>query len=176
MTSRQFLLGLGSNIGNRSDFITQAIQKISQIPGVRLLAISDAYDSDPVGYLNQNNFLNLCLAIVYDKNPESLLTETAKIEAELGRIRTIKDGPRTIDIDLLFNEREVVQSNSLTLPHPRWRERGFVIYPLRQLLQSRALANEICWDWLRGEVAQIKISDEGLRIWNGPTPWNSIIA
>ncbi len=173
MGDRQFLLGLGSNIGNRADFINQAIQKIGQIPGVQLLAISQAFDSDPVGYTDQPNFLNLCIAITYIENPEFLLRETAKIEAELGRQRTIKDGPRTIDIDLLFYEQEVFVSNSLTIPHPRWRERSFVIYPLRQMLQSPALAKETRWNWLRAEVAQININSEGLRIWNGPTPWNS---
>lgn len=173
MDDRQFLLGLGSNIGNRADFIGQAIKKIGQIPGVQILAISQAYDSNPVGYADQPNFLNLCTAITYKENAASLLRETSNIELELGRLRTIKDGPRTIDIDLLFNEREVVQSNSLTLPHPRWSERSFVVYPLRQILQSPILAKETRWDWLRAEVAQITIGSEGLRLWNGPTPWNS---
>ena len=173
MGNRQFLLGLGSNIGNRTEFITHAIDKISHIPGLRLLAISDAFDSDPVGYLNQPNFINLCIAIIYNDKPESLLRETAKVESELGRTRTVKNGPRTVDIDLLFCEQEIIRTDKLTLPHPRWRERGFVIYPLRQILQSPALVNETSWDWLRQEVAQINISNEGLRLWNGPTPWNS---
>jgi len=173
MGERQFLLGLGSNIGNRADFISQAIHKISQIPGVRLLTISQAFDSDPVGYTNQKNFLNLCIAIIYKENAESLLSATAKIESELGRVRTIKDGPRTIDIDLLFCEQEVVKSMNLTLPHPRWSERSFVVYPLRQILQSPGLAKATCWDWLRAEVARITLGSEGLRIWNGPTPWNT---
>jgi 2-amino-4-hydroxy-6-hydroxymethyldihydropteridine diphosphokinase len=173
MGERQFLIGLGSNIGNRADFISQAIKKIGQIPGVELLAISQAYDSDPVGYADQPNFLNLCIALVYKENAEALLRETAGIESALGRERTLKDGPRTIDIDLLFCEQEVFKSSSLTLPHPRWRERSFVVYPLRQILQSPALAKEARWNWLKEEVAQINISSEGLRIWNGPTPWNS---
>ena len=173
MEGRQFLLGLGSNIGNRADFIGQAIKKIGQIHGVQILAISQAYDSDPVGYADQPNFLNLCIAITYKENAESLLHETAKIESELGRLRTIKDGPRTIDIDLLFNEGEVIQSHSLTLPHPRWSERSYVVYPLRQILQAAILSKETRWDWLRAEVAQITIGSEGLRLWNGPTPWNS---
>ena len=173
MGDRQFLLGLGSNIGDRADFIGQAIQKIVQIPGIRLVAISQAFDSDPVGYTDQPKFLNLCLAITYKENAESLLRETAKIEASLGRERTLKDGPRTIDIDLLFCEQEVVKSMNLTLPHPRWSERSFVVYPLRQILQSPGLAKATCWDWLRAEVARITLGSEDLRIWNGPTPWNT---
>lgn len=173
MNERQFLLGLGSNLGNRADFISQAITQISQIPGVKLLAISQAYDSDPVGYTEQPNFLNLCIAITYKENPAFLLQRTAQIETEMGRKRSIKDGPRTLDIDLLFCDREVYATSNLTLPHPRWRERSFVIFPLRQILQSPALAKETRWNWLREEVAQINIGSEGLRIWNGPTPWNS---
>ena len=173
MADRQFLLGLGSNIGNRADFIDRAIRKIGQIPGVELLAISQAFDSDPVGYVDQPNFLNLCIAIIYKDNAEVLLRETAKIESGLGRERTLKDGPRTIDIDLLFCDQEVFKSSSLTLPHPRWSERSFVVFPLRQMLQSPALAKESRWDWLRAEVARITLGSEGLRIWNGPTPWNS---
>jgi 2-amino-4-hydroxy-6-hydroxymethyldihydropteridine diphosphokinase len=68
MGERQFLLGLGSNIGNRADFIGQAIRKIGQIPGLELLAISQAFDSDPVGYTDQGNFLNICIAITYKEN------------------------------------------------------------------------------------------------------------
>ena len=173
MGERQFLVGLGSNLGNRADFIAQAIQKVSEVPGVQIIAISPAFDSDPVGYTEQPNFLNLCIAIIYKENPEFLLRETAKIESLLGRQRTIKDGPRTLDIDLLFCEHEVFESASLTLPHPRWAERSFVVFPLRQILQSPALANETRWNWLREEVAQINIGSEGLRIWNGPTPWIS---
>ena len=173
MGERQFLLGLGSNIGNRADFIGQAIRKIGQIPRVELLAISHAFDSDPVGYTDQENFLNLCIAITYKESAESLLSATAKIESELGRVRTIKDGPRTIDIDLLFCEQEIFRSTNLTLPHPRWSERSFVVFPLRQMLQSPALVKESRWDWLRAEVARNNIGSEGLRLWNGPTPWNT---
>lgn len=172
MRARQFLIGLGSNLGNRSELISAAIDKLGAIKGVRLLAISEAVDSDPVGYTAQPNFLNLCTAIVYNGSSADLLQETQNIESQLGRIRTIKDGPRTIDIDLLFCEDEKVESANLVLPHPRWQQRGFIIFPLRQILQSPALAKEKCWDWLRSEVAQSTIGNDGLRIWQGPTPWN----
>jgi 2-amino-4-hydroxy-6-hydroxymethyldihydropteridine diphosphokinase len=171
MGERQFLLGLGSNIGNRAEFIGRAISRINSIPGAKIFAISESYDSDPVGYLDQENFLNICLAITYKKSAEDLLEETAKIESELGRVRTLINGPRTIDIDLLHSDEEKINSPSLVIPHPRWKERSFVVYPLRHLLHSPALAKETRWDWLRAEVAEIKIGNEGLRLWNGPTPW-----
>lgn len=170
----QFLLGLGGNLGNRVEHINQAILEIKKIPGLTLLEISDAVDSDPVGYKNQENFLNICLAVVYEKNGLSLLSEIQTIEQKGGRVRTIKDGPRTIDIDILFSERGPEQSEQLTLPHPRWHERGFVIIPLRQLLHSPIIAKEKAWDWLRNEVDRLNTSDAGLRLWQGPTPWKTI--
>lgn len=94
------------------------------------------------------------------------------IEGRLGRVRTIKDGPRTVDIDLLFSQEGCVDLPELTLPHPRWSERGFVILPLRQLLQAPALAKDPTWDWLRAKVATLPIDGSGLRPWQGPTPWN----
>ncbi len=175
MHAIQFLLGLGGNLGDRAQCISQAIQEIKKIPGLTLLDISDAVDSDPVGYTNQGNFLNICLAIIYEKDSLSLLSEIQAIEQKGGRIRTIKDGPRTIDIDILFSERGPEQSESLILPHPRWHERGFVIFPLRQLLHSPRIAKEKSWDWLRNEVARLNVSETGLRLWQGPTPWKTIL-
>lgn len=171
----QFLLGLGGNLGDRAQHIYQAIHAINNIPGLTLLEISDAIDSDPVGYANQGNFLNICLAVSYDKDSLSLLSEIQAIEQKGGRIRTIKDGPRTIDIDILFSERGTEQSENLILPHPRWHERGFVIFPLRQLLHSPKIAKEKTWDWLRSEVARMNVSETGLRLWQGPTPWKTIL-
>ncbi|NBX01281.1 2-amino-4-hydroxy-6-hydroxymethyldihydropteridine diphosphokinase [bacterium] len=171
----QFLLGLGGNLGDRVHHINQAILKIKQIPGLVILDISEAVDSDPVGYKDQGNFLNICLAVSYKKDGLSLLSEIQAIEQKGGRVRTIKDGPRTIDIDILFSEMGPEESNRLTLPHPRWRERGFVIIPLRQLLHSPVIAKEKTWDWLRTEVDRLNRSDAGLRLWQGPTPWKTIL-
>ena len=116
-----YILGLGSNLGERADLLSQAIARLGELPEVRILAISEAVDSDPVGYADQPNFLNLCLAIVCDKNPDELLTETLEVERQLGRERTAnRNGPRTLDIDLLFYEGGAWDSPTVTLPHPRW--------------------------------------------------------
>lgn len=171
MAGCQYLLGLGSNLGDRADFIAKAIAAIGQIPQLQILAISEAVDSDPVGYKEQGNFLNICIAITYVGTALDLLQSTLKIEESLGRVRSIKDGPRTVDIDILYKEGADEQSANLTIPHPRWRERGFVVIPLRHLLQSPALANNQTWDFLRAEVAHLSVGTEGLRKWQGPTPW-----
>ncbi len=169
----QYILGLGSNLGERADLLAQAITLIGELPGTRILAVSGAVDSDPVGYANQPNFLNLCLAIVCDKNPDELLAETLEIERKLGRERTSnRNGPRTLDIDLLFYEGGAWESPAVSLPHPRWSSRGFVILPLRNLLQDPALAKHPAWGLLAAEVRALPVGDHGLRPWQGPTPWS----
>ena len=168
---RQYLLGLGSNLGDRCHYIEQGIQALNGLPQTEVRAISEAFDSDPVGYLAQGNFLNLCLSITSELKPAPLLAACMAIEAKMGRVRTVKDGPRTLDIDLLFYEGGTVDLPELSLPHPRWSTRGFVVFPLRHLLQTPALAKDPTWDWLRAEVASLPVDGSGLRPWQGPTPW-----
>lgn len=168
---RQYLLGLGSNLGDRVYYIEQAVRALAALPKTDLLAISEAFDSDPVGYEEQGNFLNLCLSLTSDLSPRELLSAGLAIEVKLGRVRTVKDGPRTVDIDLLFFEEGEVALPELTLPHPRWQDRGFVVFPLRHLLQDPTLAKDPTWDWLRAKVASLPIDGAGLRPWHGPTPW-----
>lgn len=168
---RQYLLGLGSNLGDRVYYIEQAVRALGALPKTDLLAISEAFDSDPVGYEEQGNFLNLCLSLTSDLSPRELLSAGLAIEAKLGRVRTVKDGPRTVDIDVLFYEEGEVALPELTLPHPRWQDRGFVVFPLRHLLQDPTLAKDPTWDWLRAKVASLPIDGSGLRPWHGPTPW-----
>lgn len=171
--THQFILGLGSNLGERAEIIGQAIAQLGQIPGARILAVSAAVDSDPVGYADQPNFLNLCLSLVCELNPDELLVKTLEIERRLGRERTAnRNGPRTLDIDLLFYEGGAWDSPTVTLPHPRWSSRGFVIIPLKNLLQTPTLANTPAWGSLAKEVAALSVRDQGLRPWQGPTPWS----
>ena len=167
------ILGLGSNLGDRADIIAQAIGLLGKLPETDVLAISEAVDSDPVGYTDQPNFLNLCLLISCKLNPDELLVRTLEIERHLGRERTSnRNGPRTLDIDLLFYEGGAWASPTVTLPHPRWSSRGFVIIPLRNLLQDPALAKVAAWGSLAAEVRSLPVGGQGLRAWQGPTPWS----
>ena len=136
---RQYLLGLGSNLGDRAYYIEQAVMALAALPETQILAISEAFDSDPVGFKEQDNFLNICLAVTCEFNPEELLATCLSIETKLGRVRTIKDGPRTIDIDVLFYEGGAVELPDLTLPHPRAAERAFVLVPWLDLDASATL-------------------------------------
>jgi 2-amino-4-hydroxy-6-hydroxymethyldihydropteridine diphosphokinase len=167
------ILGLGSNLGDRADIIAQAIQLLRELPETQILAISEAVDSDPVGYADQPNFLNLCLLISCKLNPDELLIRTLEIERQLGRERTAhRNGPRTLDIDLLFYEGGAWDSPTVTLPHPRWSSRGFVVIPLSNLLQDPVLAKQPVWTSLATEVRSLSLGGQGLRAWQGPTPWS----
>ena len=168
-----YILGLGSNLGERADLLARAIARLGELPGVQILAISEAVDSDPVGYADQPNFLNLCLAITCNLNPDELLVQTLEIERQLGRERSAnRNGPRTLDIDLLFYEGGVWNSPTVTLPHPRWSSRGFVVIPLSNLLQDPVLAKHPAWTSLAAEVRSLSLGGQGLRAWQGPTPWS----
>jgi 2-amino-4-hydroxy-6-hydroxymethyldihydropteridine diphosphokinase len=172
-TPHHFILGLGSNLGDRADILAQAIRRLCQVPSLTVLAISEAVDSDPVGYADQPNFLNLCLAISCDSNPDELLARTLEIERQLGRERTAnRNGPRTLDIDLLFYEGGAWDSPTVTLPHPRWSSRSFVVIPLSNLLQDPVLAKHPAWASLAAEVRSLSVGGQGLRAWQGPTPWS----
>ena len=167
------ILGRGSNLGDRADIIAQAISCLRDLPETQVLAISEAVDSDPVGYADQPNFLNLCLAITCNLNPDELLAKTLEIERQLGRERTaLRNGPRTLDIDLLFYEGGAWDSPTVTLPHPRWSSRGFVVIPLGNLLQDPVLAKHPAWTSLAAEVRSLSVGGQGLRAWQGPTPWS----
>jgi len=170
--ARQYILALGSNLGDRSHHLAEGIRKLGQSEGCRVTAISNAYDTDPVGFKEQGNFLNICLSLVSELEPLALLSLALTIEASQGRVRGIQDGPRTLDIDLLFYEGGEVHRPELTLPHPRWSSRGFVIFPLSNLLQSPALAKVPQWASLATEVRSLSVGGQGLRAWQGPTPWN----
>lgn len=126
-------LGLGTNIGERLNNLQNAIDAIGLLPYTRITAVSNVYETKPVGFSEQDDFLNIVLEVETDVNSDILLGYSLGIEAALGRVRTIKNGPRIIDIDLLLYGEEVKNTDKLILPHPRMLERGFVLVPLMDL-------------------------------------------
>jgi len=125
-------LALGSNIGDRAGNLRAAI---GQMPpsGILVLRESPVYETEPVGYARQGWFLNMVVEAETALFPIQLLARTAKIERALGRVRTIPNGPRTIDIDILLYGDAVVRAARLQIPHPRMQERRFVLAPLADL-------------------------------------------
>ena len=132
-------LSLGSNLGDREENLNEAIKGVSLIPQVEISSISKIYETKPVGYLQQNNFLNIAVAIKAALEPLFLLEELHKIENSLKRTRDIHWGPRTIDIDILLYGDEKIDTPHLTVPHPRMFERAFVLIPLKDVYQGECI-------------------------------------
>ena len=124
-------IGLGSNLGDRVATLREAVRRLAGLG--RLVAVSSLYDTAPVGYLEQPPFLNAVVALETELTPLMLLRELLAIERDLGRSRTFRNAPRTLDLDLLLIDDIMLESAELTLPHPRLHERAFVLVPLAEI-------------------------------------------
>ena len=129
-------LGIGTNIGDRYNNIMNAIDSLKHLPLTQVVAISDVYETEPWGYEQQDDFLNVCVEIETELSPKTILGACLGIEAAFGRERPFKNAPRIIDIDLLVYEGVKSDDPELTLPHPRIQERAFVLVPLRDISES----------------------------------------
>ncbi len=126
-------IGLGANLGDPAVQLRQALTRLSRIEGVRILQVSSFYRTPPVGVLDQPWFINAAVKVATALEPEALLDTLLKIEADLGRIRTSRWGPRLVDLDLLLYNDEIMTTPKLTLPHPEMHRRAFVLIPLAEI-------------------------------------------
>lgn len=134
-------LGLGSNVGDKAAHLREAARRLEGIGAIE--ALSSLYRTEPVGFADQDWFLNAAACLRTRLSPRELLEAVLAMEREMGRIRTVRNGPRTIDIDLLLYGAAVVDEPGLSLPHPRLHERLFVLAPLAEIapdLRHPALA------------------------------------
>ena len=131
------LLGLGSNLGGRREFIERAARLIDEIEGVELKSISSLIETEPVGGPPQGRYLNGAAELETALRPRDLLARLQEVEAELGRARKVLNGPRNIDLDILLFGDLVVDAEDLVLPHPRMCERAFVLEPLNEIAPGR---------------------------------------
>lgn len=131
MNSHIVYLALGSNLGDRQENLKQAISSLT--PQMTVKAKSHVYETPPWGYADQPKFLNQVVKAETYLEPEPLLKHLKRLEVALGRQTTFQNGPRLIDIDLLFFDELVLNTPILTLPHPRLHERGFVLLPMMDI-------------------------------------------
>ncbi|UMT81083.1 2-amino-4-hydroxy-6-hydroxymethyldihydropteridine diphosphokinase [Staphylococcus roterodami] len=129
----QAYLGLGSNIGDRENQLNEAIKMLSAYEGINVSKVSSIYETAPVGYTEQPNFLNLCIEIETTLSVSELLERCLEAEARLHRVRKERWGPRTIDVDILLYGNEIAELPNLSVPHPRMNERAFVLIPLNDI-------------------------------------------
>ena len=131
LNNRVFLL-LGTNLGNRSENLLVARQHL-QITVGRIIEASSIYETAAWGNTAQQSFLNQVVSIETMLTPAEVLSEVLSIEAQMGRVREIKWGPRIIDIDILFFEDIIISSETLTIPHPALHERRFTLVPMAEI-------------------------------------------
>ena len=151
-------LGIGTNIGDRMQNLQDSIDALNLLPLTTVTDVSNIYETDPVGYDNQDDFLNIVVEVETELNPDNLLGAALGIEAGLGRIRTIKNGHRIIDIDLLLYENETSNTKTLVLPHPRMMERNFVLKPLLDLNFNTSIINR--------DKVLANLTDDGVRFYS----------
>lgn len=126
-------LALGTNLGDREWELKQAIEYINEIDRTSIKSISRIYETKPVGYMNQADFLNMVICIETETEPLKLLHDLQEIENRMKRVREIHWGPRTIDIDILLYDNLEINDPELVIPHPRMFERAFVLVPLKDI-------------------------------------------
>ena len=131
--TRRAYLGIGSNLGDRLEHLQLAVDDLAAADGVDLVAVSPVYETEPVGGPEQPDYLNAVVAVDTDRTPRALLELARAIEAHAQRIRTVRWGPRTLDVDVLLVGDERVDEPDLVVPHPRMAERAFVVVPLADL-------------------------------------------
>lgn len=132
MTHRAYL-GVGTNLGDRLAHLQAAVDGLSTTEGIRVVAVSPVYETDPVGGPEQSEFLNAVVAVDTVLSPHELLAVAQRLEQEAHRVRVVRWGPRTLDVDVLLMDGVQLDTDELTVPHPRMWERRFVLAPLADL-------------------------------------------
>ena len=126
-------IGIGSNLGDRQGYIDNAILRLGKIKDTKVKRVSSIYETDAVSVIPQGKFLNGVMEIETGLGATELLKELNVIEGDLGRKRTVKNAPRTIDLDILYYGDETINEKGITIPHPQINEREFVLRGLKEL-------------------------------------------
>lgn len=158
-SAEEIYIGLGSNLSDRYANLRQGLIRLVGHPAISLERLSSIYETEPVGYLEQPLFYNMVVKIRTALSPRELLALLHEIEAEAGRVREVRWGPRTLDLDLLLYGNRIIHEEDLIIPHPRLEERAFVLYPLAEIAPHLILPNS----GFEIEVAKEKVKHQGIR-------------
>lgn len=126
-------VSIGTNMGDRAGYLKQAVEYLREMDQMGSVEMSSIYETSPVGVTDQADFLNMVVRVSTSFSSEELLVVCQKIEQQLGRVRTIRWGPRTADLDILLYNNDMIETETLVVPHPRMRERAFVLIPLMEI-------------------------------------------
>lgn len=155
-------LSLGTNLGDREQHLKAAIDLLKQKEGIFIKTISPIYETAPVGYVDQPSFLNIVVYAQTTMTPFELLKACQSVENELGRVRTIRWGPRTIDLDILLYNNDNIESENLIIPHPRMFERAFVLVPLMDVAKKPFTEKLM---QVESALKNMNLEQEGIRKW-----------
>ena len=143
-------VAFGANLGEPFETLRAAAVAVGRRPGVELVAGSPIYRTRPIGPLGQPDYANAVARVETTLTADALLDALHAVESEFGRVRDVRFGPRTLDLDLIWYEGEERADDRLTLPHPRAHEREFVLRPLADLDPELVLRGRRAGDWLAG--------------------------
>ncbi len=152
---RRAFLGLGSNLGDRLRHLREAVITLAELGPTR---VSPVYETEPVGGPDQDPYLNLVVELRTDSTPHELLGVCHRLEAAAGRVREVRWGPRTLDVDVLWIDGLTVDEPDLTVPHPRLWDRRFAVAPLHDLAPD--VADDHALDAAEGVVDRLGALDE----------------
>ena len=160
-------IGLGSNLGDREANLRQALDHLARTPDTTVVRASSLYDTEPVGVEDQPHFLNAVAQLETRLAPQQLLWNLMLIERRLGRVRSQRWGPRTLDLDLLLYEDLVIDEEDLQVPHPELTKRSFVLVPLVEL--EPLLLHPVTGETMLALLQQLgarPLVKHGSRLWN----------
>ncbi len=154
-------ISLGSNMGDREVSLCHAVQLLQKQDAIEVVKLSSIYETDPVGYVDQDLFLNMVILVHTTFTAEKLLEVCQEVEQELKRVRIIRWGPRTIDLDILLYNHDNIETETLIVPHARMHERAFVLVPLVEIAPELKYppTNEL----FKKILAQV--GAEGIKLW-----------
>jgi len=165
--TRQAVIGVGSNLGDRAAAIESALARLRQASDIKLVVPSAIFETQPVGVTDQPAFLNLVVGVETTLTPEALLETLLSVERTAGRRREneMRWGPRVLDLDLLLFEGETRTGPGLELPHPRMWERAFVLAPLMDFFANASQFQGSSWDETRARMKKTTIFMDGVKRW-----------
>ncbi|MFJ7978554.1 2-amino-4-hydroxy-6-hydroxymethyldihydropteridine diphosphokinase [Peribacillus sp. JNUCC 23] len=155
-------LSIGSNVGDRSEYIKEAIRLLHEEKEVKVLQTSSLYETAPIGYIDQPQFLNAVILVNTGLSAVELLNVCQEIERKLGRKREIRWGPRTLDLDILLYNHENIETERLSVPHPRMVGRAFVLVPLLEINPTIMLPTT---DTPLNDILEKLEDKEGVQLW-----------
>ncbi|AXF56620.1 2-amino-4-hydroxy-6-hydroxymethyldihydropteridine diphosphokinase [Salicibibacter kimchii] len=136
-------VALGSNMGDRAGYLQKALREMSHEQAIRIGLVSSIYETEPVGVESQPYFLNMAIAVKTDEPADGLLEKLQSIELRLDRVRNKeRNGPRTMDLDILLFNDENMEKNGLCIPHPRMHERAFVLVPMAEIAPREVIPTD----------------------------------